>query len=828
MTIRHRSPTASHSSRSLRAARRHLTATLALAALLLAGLALLAAPSRSDAQTLDPRASRSTVSAEPTSRPITQPAADADAPARPLSGNLPDQPDVRHPLDLIERPGELEFSGRLLAQPVSDAAMMQALARFEPVGARGFNDAQGAVANIAPDRIVRRYPDWNAVLIKVPAGQDDAAYCRALRASGAFVYIHPDWTCFPQVVPNDPQFSSQWHLTTMRAAQAWDLATGIPAARVAIVDSGVDITHSDLAPVVLPGFNSVGGGQTQAAGGVVTDVNGHGTACAGSAAAAGNNAIGVSGIGWNLRLIPVRCTDNPNGTASLSNILNGAVWASQNGARMVSISFTGVTNAAVGSAGTTLRQNGAVMCYAAGNQNSLLDASADWPDVVIVGATDQSDNRASFSNFGVPVDVTAPGVGIITTANGNAYTSANGTSFSTPIAAGALALAFSANSALNSNDIENALKGAAIDLGDPGKDPNFGWGRIDLLRTVQAARANPTNPIAPPNSAIVVAGGATFIDVLADDFDPRNRVPLTIPTFQTTTPNGGTISRSVATGPGGRDRLVYTAPSIVPAGGVDSFTYTVANTLNQSTVATVNITVQSAANYRTPENPVFVGQGLRATYYSLPSLSALPDFSTLSPLSTQIVPDVNFASTNGTFAGSGLSDDVGATFVGFLAVPTTDTYTLFTESDDGSSLFIGSTQVVGNDGLHAMVEQSGTINLQAGVHALRINFFEAGGGAGLIARIQGGPFTKQVIPAANLLFARSPADIADNASNPLPDGALDNGDFSLFVSSFFSADCTGPVPCNPADIADNGSNPGPDGLVDNGDFSLFITLFFAN
>jgi hypothetical protein len=112
------------------------------------------------------------------------------------------------------------------------------------------------------------------------------------------------------------------------------------------------------------------------------------------------------------------------------------------------------------------------------------------------------------------------------------------------------------------------------------------------------------------------------------------------------------------------------------------------------------------------------------------------------------VPDLNFPSTAGNFANSGLADNVGAEFTGWVNIPAAGTWSFFTESDDGSKLYIDNQLVVDNDGLHGMEELGGTVNIATpGKHLFEVEFFEAGGGAGLIVSWQGPAVEKQVVPS---------------------------------------------------------------------------------
>ena len=167
---------------------------------------------------------------------------------------------------------------------------------------------------------------------------------------------------------------------------------------------------------------------------------------------------------------------------------------------------------------------------------------------------------------------------------------------------------------------------------------------------------------------------------------------------------------------------------------------------------------------------------------------------------------VNFVSTNGVFASSGRADDVGAVYSGWLDVPASGVWTLFISSDDGSRIKIGSTIVANNDGLHGMTEVSGTIALAAGRHALRIEFFERTGGAGVIASWQGPGVAKEVIPASRLFHggARSAADI-DNS------GSVNGSDLSILLAAWGTAGGS-------ADI-------NRDGLVGGGDLAILLSAW---
>jgi hypothetical protein len=139
-----------------------------------------------------------------------------------------------------------------------------------------------------------------ALVLAVPRGANEIATARALRMRPDVEVAEPDYLFEPQAAPNDPQFPSQWHLAKIQAPQAWDLSKGSQQVVIAVIDSGVDPSHPDLQPKLVPGWNVLDGTANWA------DDYGHGTAVAGTAAAATNNAVGVAGVAWDCRIMPVK------------------------------------------------------------------------------------------------------------------------------------------------------------------------------------------------------------------------------------------------------------------------------------------------------------------------------------------------------------------------------------------------------------------------------------------------------------------------------------------------------------------------------------------
>lgn len=391
---------------------------------------------------------------------------------------LPAGPEAPHPWHEPVA-GVRELSGFLIVRPLSAD---HRIARGEaPAAARAASER--LVAELAP--LTERWIEATGELIvRVPDGRGDLEFAAELRAGGGVAYAEPDWICYPAGEPNDPHYPLQWHHAMIGSPSAWELATDAGNIVCAIVDSGIENTHPELAPILVPGYNVVDD-LPEVEGGDTRDVHGHGTCVAGCAAAVGNNALGITGIGWRLPLMPVRATNTWTGAARTSDLLLGARWAAENGAKVVNISYTGITHESVGPTGEYVRSLGAILCFATGNDGQEL-ATFDYPGVTVVGATDAQDNRPGWSGHGRAVDLYAPGDAILTTSRGATYALVNGTSFASPIVAGSMALIWSLEPAMTADRLEAIVLNTCVDRGPPGDDEEWGHGRLDLARAAAA------------------------------------------------------------------------------------------------------------------------------------------------------------------------------------------------------------------------------------------------------------------------------------------------------------------------------------------------------
>jgi len=333
-----------------------------------------------------------------------------------------------------------------------------------------------------------------------------------------------------EIIPDDPYYTSAWHLPKINAPLAWDLSTGNSVV-VAVLDSGIDPDHPDLGSRLLRGFNTVDNSTN------TDDIAGHGTKVAGVIGAISNNATGVTSIAWNTHILPLRVSNQSSGSAYTSDLAEAVTWAADNGAHIVNASYALSFSSSINSAASYLKDKGGVMVVSAGNDGSEW-IYGDSANLISVSATSSSDTKTSWSSYGSYVDVAAPGAGIYTTSNGGGYASVSGTSFSAPLTAGVLALIKAANWDLTPTQMEGILEDSAIDLGAAGFDNNFGHGRIDAHAAVQLALntsgsggGTPTDTTAPTisfNLASTTLSGVESINVTASDNTAVANLELTL------------------------------------------------------------------------------------------------------------------------------------------------------------------------------------------------------------------------------------------------------------------------------------------------------------
>lgn len=360
-----------------------------------------------------------------------------------------------------EEPGVREFTGVMTVRPLPVGSLERIYGGDADMAFRAHERAHELLRT--EYAVVSTVAATGEVRIAVPGGETESSVAEVLLSTGLFAYAEPDWRLFPLNLPNDPQLGNQWHHPVIDSAEAWAFETGTPDIITAYVDTGFDQDHPDLETQYVLGYNSADR-VAQADGGRIEDINGHGTAVAGTGAARGDNGEGVSGVGWNLGVMPIRTTNSSGGGASLSNILAGARWAIDNGARIASCSYSGVDAQSINASGEYIWDRGGLLVYAAGNDDRNL-VGFDHEFAIVVGATQPNDSKSGFSAFGRGVDVFAPGSSIRTTRNGGGYTSVSGTSFATPMVNGLLGLIWSVDpDNLTNEAVQQVLFASADDL----------------------------------------------------------------------------------------------------------------------------------------------------------------------------------------------------------------------------------------------------------------------------------------------------------------------------------------------------------------------------
>jgi thermitase len=359
-------------------------------------------------------------------------------------------------------------------------------------GARAAADKRGGVQDV-----VGRVTGLGAQVVRVIGAADAAA--AALNRSGAVQYAEPDFLMHALATPNDPLFGQLYGLAEMQASAGWDTAglASFPSGngvKVGIVDTGIDANHEDLVGQTADcaGVKSFGilgglfGADPTIVAGKCVDDNDHGTHVAGTVAAIANNGKGVAGVAFNSRLSICKALSS-SGSGAISGVANCIRWAAQQGVKVISMSLGG-------GASTTLQQavqaawnngNGAVVVAAAGNDgNSTVSYPAGYPEAVSVAAVDSSNAHASFSNANSDVEVAAPGVNVLSTKRGGGYVAFSGTSMATPHVSGVAALIWGRNPSFNALQVRNKLDASVDDKGAAGRDPSYGFGRVNLVKAL--------------------------------------------------------------------------------------------------------------------------------------------------------------------------------------------------------------------------------------------------------------------------------------------------------------------------------------------------------
>lgn len=312
-----------------------------------------------------------------------------------------------------------------------------------------------------------------------------------------------------QPLPNDPQFTNQWALNIIRVVDSWNISQGDPNVVIAVIDSGYNITHPDLENTSLwtnpienagkPGVDDDYNGFIDDIHGwdwiendnVTNDTFGHGTHVGGTIAATTGNQLGISGIGRNLKVLPLRILDG-QGSGYIDNLVDALSYAKAKGVRIVNLSLVLQFDSPILSAAIDEVGDDMMIVAATGNVSANVYWPAAYGKTIAVAATDDEDKYASFSNRGPQVDLAAPGVDILSADDGVDYVDNTGTSMATPHVSALAGLISSLRPDFSNAEILNIIKDSSIDINigeHRGRDDFIGHGRVDVYQSLLNASA---------------------------------------------------------------------------------------------------------------------------------------------------------------------------------------------------------------------------------------------------------------------------------------------------------------------------------------------------
>lgn len=330
-------------------------------------------------------------------------------------------------------------------------------------------------------RIIEQIKALHLSVLEVPVGGEKEVIAN-LTGSGIVEYAQYNFRYQRDWTPNDPNIDKQWHLKTIQAQEAWDITKG-GGVKIAIVGDSVDLKHADLASQIV---------------GVLTNDTSdqdHGTHLAGDIAAIADNSVGIAGVCPECKLLI-----GGGGGGDDASIIKGITWATDQGAKAISMSFHTSNNSQAMQQAIDYAWDKGAICFAStgndGNQLTSPVYPAGNTHVVSVSSTDENDARSSFANYGSWVTITAPGSNIYTTQNGGSYTSASGTSESTPIAAAVAGLIWSTPYGTSAEAVVKHLCDTSDKIAGTGSD--WQCGRINAYKAVQG-----TTNITPAPSIIM-------------------------------------------------------------------------------------------------------------------------------------------------------------------------------------------------------------------------------------------------------------------------------------------------------------------------------------
>ena len=389
--------------------------------------------------------------------------------------------------------------------------------------------ALGAILKGNGAGAARRIGQSDLRIVDLSPGQETATVER-LKQNPHIQFAELDRVVKPAFTPNDPYFGNEWHLAKIGATTAWNITQGAGVI-VAVLDTGVNGSHEDLYANMVAGWNIINNNSN------TSDFMGHGTPVAGTIAEMSNNGADGAGVAGAAKIMPLVVTDS-TGSSYYSVISSAITYAADHGARVANASFSGLPySTAVQSAAQYMINKGGLVVVSAGNTGSV-DNTTPTNTMVVVSATEPDDTLATWSTYGNFVSMSAPGDNIYSTYWTGGEGIFAGTSFAAPIVSGTIALIMSANPQLTSADVQKVLFSTAVDLGATGRDPRFGYGRVNAAAAVQlaltTAPTTSTSDTTPPTVSVSapLAGstvsGLVPVNVSASDNVGVTKVTLSV------------------------------------------------------------------------------------------------------------------------------------------------------------------------------------------------------------------------------------------------------------------------------------------------------------
>lgn len=393
----------------------------------------------------------------------------------------------------------------------------------------------------------RRHGLDRVYALEFPTGADVERIALTLSGAAGVVHAEPDVIGRGgQIPPDDTHYSDEWHLENsgqsggapdadIDAVDGWAVGTGSPAVVLAVLDTGIDSAHPEFSGRIVAGFDFVNNDSNPEAD------HSHGTLAAGIALANANNAFQVAGVDWNAKLMPVKVLNSSN-LGLTTDLVDGIVWATDNGADVISMSLINYPcSGSLRSAIQYARDASAVPVASAGNNgigNADTSGPGCIPESISVGATDHDDRRASFSATGAALDIVAPGQSVRTVKYRNytdGFSSFSGTSAAAPVVSGMCSLLLALEPGLLPEEVRTLLQSNAEDgVGPssedtPGRDDQFGWGRVNLASTLSAVFPATLRRGGVTPATIGVGQSATFSVVYSSASDtPPDHVRLVL------------------------------------------------------------------------------------------------------------------------------------------------------------------------------------------------------------------------------------------------------------------------------------------------------------